>query len=216
MDKHQRRSRWINILTAVIIIVAILAVYIFSIGRILVKDDSPQQADAAFVLQGLIPSRILHAVDLYHEGQISKIIMVEEYKSADELLDEKGVEILLFEQLNKDIAMQLGVPEDDIIILPGAARSTKDEAIILGEYLSTNDYFNSITIVTSPSHSFRSFMITDNALNKLDREVILSSQPTTYEDFNPSRWFLNRENIEEVIFETIKTLSYYLIEQFQF
>ena len=45
-------------------------------------------------------------------------------------------------------AMDLGIPEEDVIILDGNSRSTQDEAVTFREYVRNNEEIRSIVLVT--------------------------------------------------------------------
>jgi len=201
-----------KILTALIILIVF---YFLSIGHILVHEDKIRKCDAAVVLNGEIPSRILQGIDMYEEGYVNEIIMSNLYV-ADEvhkLLDSKGFDLSDGADNNKDLAIQAGVPDEDIIILNGNARSTIDESQVVGEYFSNNSEYKSIMIVTSKYHSYRASKIFENQFKKLDLDIEIISVPTKYEEFDSYLWFTDRESIDSVIFETIKLTVFYLIEQ---
>jgi len=196
-------------------LIILLVVYFLSIGHILVYENELKKCDVAVVLKGEIPCRILQGIDLYEEGYIDEIIMSDLYVS-DEiniLLDSKGFDLSDGSDNNKDLAVQAGVPAKDIIIVNGNARSTIDEAEAVGEYFLNNSEYESIMIVTSKYHSFRATKIFRNQFKKLDLDIEIISIPTNYEEFDSYLWFTDRESIDSVIFETIKLIAFYLIEQ---
>jgi|LSQX01.2.fsa_nt_gb uncharacterized SAM-binding protein YcdF (DUF218 family) len=209
-----RKSKFRKLISAILIVAISGMVYILSMGHILTREDELKKADVIVVLLGSIPDRILQAVDLYKDGYGDKIIMVETEKIGNEVLIEKNVNVALQEEINEAIALQLGVPEEDIIILEGNAKSTQDEAVKIRDFLSSKPEISSIMLVTSKSHSFRAAAIFEKALAKLDKEVRVISYPTKYDPFDPGKWYQDRNQIEQVIFETIKLLNFYLREQF--
>lgn len=202
---------------AIFLICALLGItYLLSMGSILVRTDELKKSDGIVVLMGSIPDRILQAVELYKEGYGEKIIMVETYKRGYELLEKKNIDdIPLNEKLNELIAIKMGVPEEDIIIIEGNTDSTQDKAIRVRDYLRENLNISSLILVTSKSHSFRATKIFEKAFNKLDNKVEVISCPTKYDEFDEKNWYKDREQIETVIFETIKLMNFYLREQFQ-
>ena len=54
--------------------------------------------------------------------------------------------VALQEEINEAIAVQLGVPEEDIIILEGNAKSTQDEAVKIRDFLSSKPEISSIIL----------------------------------------------------------------------
>lgn len=204
-----------------IILVIILAffllagIYLYSIGDFLVEEDFPKECDIIVVLMGSIPDRILGACDLYQKGYGQKIVLVETHKIGYNILEERNINVTIEENLNKYIAIKSGVIEDDIVIIPGDTKSTQDEAICVRDYLNKNDEIGSLILVTSKYHSMRSKRIFEKALNKLNRKIEIISCPTEYDDFNEKAWWTDREDIEKVVFETIKFINYYIREQFE-
>lgn len=205
-----------KIITGLLLSFVLLVIwYTFSVGELLVRTDELEKGDGIVVLLGSIPDRILEAVDLYHEGYGDKIIMVETEKEGYEHLVDKNVDIPLQERVNELIAVKLGVPKEDIIILEGNTNSTQDEAIEVRNYLKEKPDISSILLVTSRSHSFRSGEIFEKAFSSLDHDVKLISRPTKYDSFDSRNWYMKREQIEEVVFETIKLIHFYIKEQFE-
>ena len=45
-------------------------------------------------------------------------------------------------------AVDMGIPEEDIIVLDGNSRSTQDEAMTFREYVRNNEEIRSIVLVT--------------------------------------------------------------------
>lgn len=197
------------------ILIVLFIVYFLSIGHILVHVDEPKECDAAVVLTGEIPGRILQGIDMYKEGYVDEIIMSDLYVSKDieKLLDSRGLDLSDGAENNKNLAIQAGVPSEDIVVLDGDARSTKDEAEVVGEYFIKNSEYKSLMIITSPYHTFRASKIFENEFEKLELDIEIVSVPTEYENFNSTFWFTSRESIERVVFETIKLVAFYLIEQ---
>lgn len=196
-------------------ILALVLIYVLVIGRVLVREEEPKQADSIVVLLGGTPERIVEAVYLYREGYSEEIIMVETLKEHEDILEEEGVEIDIGEETEYSIAVQMGVPEEAITIIPARTESTQDEAVALRDYLDLDERIGSILLVTSKSHSGRSSMIFNRALRKLDHDVELTSVPSRLDDFDAKRWFTDREEIQEVLAETVKLFNYLLRERWQ-
>jgi uncharacterized SAM-binding protein YcdF (DUF218 family) len=111
-------------------------------------------------------------------------------------------------------AIDLGVPEENILILEGDAKSTQDEALIIREYIRNNRAIESIILVTSKYHSGRSKKIFRKALSGLDREISIYSSPSKYDTFNASQWWKDKEDIKWVVLEYLKLANFYFREQF--
>ncbi|TJX13972.1 YdcF family protein [Tissierella creatinini] len=211
MKKKNHRK----IIIAFIVLVIILALSFPRLGQWLVAEDDIVKSDIIVVLMGSVPDRILQAVDLYQEGEADKIVVVNSHRVAyDELLG-RDVEIPGDAQLSKTAANSLGIPNEDIIILEGDAKSTQDEALAVREFLRSNDEIDSMILVTSKYHSARAKKIFTRALDSLNRDIGILSSPTKYDSFNAKYWWRNREDAKRVITEYMKLVNFYVREQFE-
>ena len=185
-----------------------------SLGNYLVAEDEPQQSDIIVLLMGSGPDRMLGAVDLYHAEYADEIVMVRNKMRGYDLVVSQGVKIPHDTDIAKEVAVQLGVPEEKITVLPGDTLSTQDEAIAAREYLKTEPDIDSLIIVTSKSHSGRAKKIFVKTMSSIDREIKVLSCPTEYDDFNADRWWKDREDFKRVVLEYLKLMHFYLREQF--
>jgi uncharacterized SAM-binding protein YcdF (DUF218 family) len=149
-----------------------------SLGTFLISQDEPQPSDIIVLLMGSGPDRMLEAVDLYKQGYADQIVMVRNMVRGYDLVVSQGVKIPHDSDIAKEVAEQLGVPVENITVLPGDALSTQDEAIQVREYLKGEPNINSLIIVTSKSHSGRAKKIFVKAMSSIDREIKLLSCPT--------------------------------------
>ncbi len=186
-----------------------------NLGRWLIAEDDLQASDMIVVLTGSVPDRILQAVDIYNERYSGKIVLVNSSRVDYDIFVERGVEIPPGDaQLSKIAAIDLGVPEENILILEGNAKSTQDEALIIREYIRNNRAIESIILVTSKFHSGRSKKIFRKALNGLDRKINIYSSPSKYDPSNINQWWKDREDINWVVLEYLKLANFYFREQF--
>jgi len=182
-------------------------------GNWLVKEDIPSHADAMMLLMGNFPERVLQAVDLYHEGRADRLIIVYESMGPYGLLELRGADVIRTTTLAHDAAVALGIPSDKITMLPGDARSTLDEAIALREYLKVSSAADTIILVSSPAHMRRSYIIFRTILRDPERPLYVGSSPSAYSGFNPEKWWRRREDIQSVLSEYIKLLSFMIVEK---
>ena len=204
------------------ILLVLFAFFIFvstlimpNLGRWLVDEDKLQAIDMIVVLTGSVPDRILQAVDIYNERYSDKIVLVNSYRGNYNIFVERGVEIPPGDaQLSKIAAINLGVPEENILILEGSARSTQEEALVIREYIRNNREIESIILVTSKFHSGRAKKIFKKALSSLDREIDICVRSSKYDMSNVDEWWRNREDFEGVVFEYLKLANFYFREQF--
>ena len=186
-----------------------------SLATHLVAQDEPQQSDIIVLLMGSGAERVPGAVDLYEAGYADQIVMVRNMVRGYDLLVSQGVEIPHDTDIAKEIAGQLGVPEEMITVLPGDALSTQDEAIAVREYLKSATEINSLIVVTSKYHSGRAKKIFVKAMKPIDREIKVISCPTEYDDFNTAGWWRDREDLKRLAMEYLKLVNFYLREQFE-
>ena len=111
-------------------------------------------------------------------------------------------------------AIDLGIPEEDVLILEGNSRSTQDEALTIREYIRNNREIKSIILVTSKFHSRRAKQIFKKALSVLDREIDIYSSPSKYDPSSANQWWKDREDIKWVVLEYLKLATFYFWEQF--
>jgi uncharacterized SAM-binding protein YcdF (DUF218 family) len=186
-----------------------------SLGNYLVAEDEPQQSDIIVLLMGSGPDRMLGAVDLFKQGYADHIVMVRNMVRGYDLVVSQGVKIPHDTDIAKEVAVQLGVPEEKITVLPGDALSTQDEALQVREYLKSETDIESLIIVTSKSHSGRAKKIFVKAMSSIDREVQVISCPTQYDDFNAEGWWQSREDLKRGVLEYLKLMNFYAREQFR-
>ncbi|WP_276619275.1 YdcF family protein [Syntrophomonas wolfei] len=168
------------------------------------------------MLMGSGPDRILGAVDLYEQGYAPRIVMVDNWQPGYELLESRGLELPRDAELAASVGVQLGVPEEAFIILPGNARSTQDEALIITQYLKEQQAgVDKVLLVSSKFHSKRSAKLFRWALGGLNREVKVLSCPTSYDDFNAASWWQSREDTKRVVLEYTKLANFYLVDRWR-
>jgi uncharacterized SAM-binding protein YcdF (DUF218 family) len=186
-----------------------------TLGSFLVAEDEPQPSDIIVLLMGSGPDRMLGAVEFYQSGYADEILMVRNMVRGYDLVVSQGVKIPHDTDIAREVAMQLGVPEEKITVLPGDALSTQDEVIQMREYLKSEPDIDSLIIVTSKSHSGRANKIFVKAMNSLDREIKVLSCPTEYDDFNAEKWWKNREDLKRGVLEYLKLMHFYVKDQFE-
>ena len=199
-----------------IILLALLVVFFRYAGFGIVTSDAPEKADLIIVLMGSGPDRILGAVELYEQGYAPRIMMVENWQPGYELLESRGVSLPRDAELAAMVGVQLKVPEEAFIILPGDARSTQDEALIVTQYLKEQQLkVDKVLLVSSKYHSRRSAKIFRWALRGLERDVKVLSCPSSYDDFNAAAWWNSREDAKRVVMEYAKLVNFYLLDRWR-
>ncbi|MGE5390448.1 MAG: YdcF family protein [Deltaproteobacteria bacterium] len=208
MDKKQK------IWVVLFVIIAGLTYFVHNAGYYLVREDKLVSADVIVVLMGGGPERILEAVDLYKAGYGNRILMVENDQPGYKLLKSRKVSIPREADLNKSIGMQLGVPSNAFIILPGDAQSTQEEATHIKKYLKAHPELGSIILVSSRYHTYRSAKIFERILNRdSGKKISIIARPSRYSAFNEKAWWKSQEDAEQVVYEYVKLVAFYTIDR---
>ena len=208
------RTKRKYIVAAVLIVLIGVLLVISQIGNFLVADDSLENGTVV-ILMGSIADRALEAADVYNEGYADSVVLVDSYMNGYDKLVERGVVIPGYADISKMAAVELGIPQNLVVLLEGNARSTRDEAVTIKEYLMDNKEITTIVLVTSSYHSKRSKLIFSKVLKELDRVVKVIARPSKYDDFNPERWWSRREDAKRVVLEYLKLSYFYLWEQYR-
>ncbi|OQA17294.1 MAG: hypothetical protein BWY61_02142 [Firmicutes bacterium ADurb.Bin354] len=170
-------------------------------------------ADAIVVLMGSFPERVLQAVDLYHEGKAGHLLIVYESMGPYQVLKLRGADIIRTTEQVRDAAIDLGVPADRITMLPGEARSTLDEAVAVREYIRGSHDIDTLLLVSSPTHMRRAYMIFRKVLRSSEKPVFVGTCPSSYSSFSPDKWWRQKEDVQSVVSEMVKILSFLSIER---
>jgi uncharacterized SAM-binding protein YcdF (DUF218 family) len=184
-------------------------------GKWLVKEDVPAHADAMVLLMGNFPDRVLQAADLYHEGKAGKLLIVEENMGPFSALEARGADIVSNTKQAHKAAVALGIPSDSITVLPGNARSTMDEAIIVSDYLRGYPGIDTLLLVSSSAHLRRASMIFRTAFSNSGLPVYIGCSPSHYSGFRPERWWRRKEDIQVILSEYVKILNFVAVEKRQ-
>lgn len=202
--------------TFLLVLVALSAAYIGGCRRAgtwLVKESVPSHADALVLLMGNFTDRVLKTADLYRSGIADRVIIAEESMGGYKGLTDRGVKIISHTSQAVSSLVALGVPADSITILPGDARSTLDEAVIVRDYIGTNPGLDTLILVSSPYHLRRSSVIFGKAFKEAGLTVFTGTSGSgTYTGFDADRWWRSKEDIQHVLTEVIKIGSFVTVE----
>lgn len=182
-------------------------------GTWLVKDDAPEHADVMVLLMGNLSDRVLQVDDLYENGTATTIWIVEPYLDDYRALERRGVHV--FTDTDRAIRALdgLGIPGENIHILPGNASSTQMEAESVRAYLRTTAPVDTLLLVSSSSHMRRAFNIFRAAFKAMEDAPVLLCSPSSYSDFHPEKWWKDREDIQNVVLEYLKMTNFLLFEK---
>ncbi len=200
---------------AFVLLLLLLAFFsIKNMGLLLVSKDKPLPSDMIFVLLGPVPDRALLAAEFFNDGLTHKILMANEYQA--------GLDAALAERLHIDktsdvfvkALQSLNVPANAIEVLPDVAASTRDEAIILRNYLEQHPDIKSVMIVTSSFHGLRAKKLFSLAIEGLEHEVRLVVPENKHSVFNAKKWWSDRYSATMVALEYLKLANFYFSDRF--
>ena len=205
-----------------IIIVLILLLAVGSCrkaGTWLVKKDHTEHADVMVMLTGTLADRVLQTADLYNQNIAPRILIVEAGMGPDSILEERGVHITSISMQVRDVLIQLGIPADSIVFLPGGATSTRMEAEIVRDYLRDPEIsiIHSLLLVSSAHHTRRAYKLFRAAMHPIrgsrEEAILVSCSPSTYTDFHAEHWWRSSNDIQKVVKEYLKLINFYLFEK---
>lgn len=185
-------------------------------GPYLVLDQRSARADAIVILMGSIPDRFLAAVDAYNMHYAEKILIVEENMLGLNYLREMGYDVHTNSEQCASLLIQVGVSEEQIVIISGNARSTLMEAQAIKKWLSDHPQTDTLLLVSSASHMRRAHMIFDHILNhKASHQIVIFTYPSKYSGYNASKWYASKEDIQTTLSEYLKMLSFIFVERWR-
>jgi len=198
-----------------LLILVSMAYTILHAGTFLIRRDTLMKGDAILILMGSIADRTLEASDLYNQGLADQLLVVEENMGSVNLLQLRGAKLISNTEQCRNVAIELGIPDSCITIIPGGANSTKMEARLISEFIQRSGQIDTLLVVTSAAHTRRAGMIFSNAFKKYGLNVTVITCPSKYSSYTGIDWYKHREEIQEVVYEYIKLSAFLVIEQFR-
>jgi len=178
------------------------------LGQFLVVAHEPQKSDLIVCLAGGNIERGLATADLYREGLAPSVFLTdEELPDGYALLKERGLHYPENIDLLVMVLRGLGVPEAAVLRSPRRVTSTYDEALSVKGLIERHGY-DSIILVTSPTHSRRAWMIFKRVLREEGCRIFMV--PTPYSGFHPGDWWEKREYTRQVVLEYQKIFFFLL------
>lgn len=202
---RRRRRRWFAILAVVMLFCGILVWWnrvplLRSWGRSLnVGQPLTQPVDYVVVLGGGIESRPFVAAEIYRAGFTTDIVIVKPLLRRHDALSNAPEE-----ELSKEVLLRLGVPEQNILLLPGEVDSTEDEMRRLSEFLEDKDHPR-VAVVTDDYHTRRASILLQRICGSKLAEFEIVSAPV--DDFSPDDWWQSEHGIGTYLLETVKLIS---------
>lgn len=177
-------------------------------GRYLDVNEPLERADAIFVLAGARAERWLEAVALHRERWAPRIVLSPGHSEAAEReVREAGVRFPSDAERARDAMVQLGVPLNDIVILPHELDNTAQEAAAIRAVFQREGW-TALIVVTSVYHSRRVQLAIRREFRDTQGRVIVRT--TRYDSATPRRWWAARRDIRYVASELQKLVLYRL------
>lgn len=213
--KSRRPSLWKWIFFLLIILYGVISYYhgplLTRMGQYLVVEHEPAQADLIVCMMGENVDRGLEAARVYGKGLAPQIFVArEEIPDGMAALREEGIDYPESRDLMIDLLVDLGVPRNACLTTDQFVGSTFEEIQVVRE-VALEKGFRSFLVVTSPTHTRRTYMTFRNAFEEEDVDVRMV--PTEYSGFQAKTWWKSHRYVQEVIVEYQK-LIYYTLKYF--
>lgn len=196
----------------------LLALYSFrtpllqNVGGFLVEEDPLAAADAIAVPSGSFPDRVLEAATLYRDGFAPRVLLCREREGpAFKRLRALGVDVPRGFELNRSVALQLGVPPQAISAVEQLPGSTYSEARRVIREARARGY-RSLLLVTSKYHTRRAGLIYRHLAGDA-LEIIV--RPAREDSFESEAWWRSRTMTRRVIIEYQKLLVFLLLDRWR-
>ena len=200
---------------ATMIFILLICILIFvNMGNFLVVDQDIVTTDAIVILMGGPTTTVHDAAEIYLTGYADEIIMAQTVAKTGEPDPLTGLLSTGETERSRLILIDLGVPEEDIMIIPSMTRSTRDEAVAVSGYLADRTDIHSFILVTKPYHTRRSVITFNRAINDLNRRVEIISRASIYDPFQAEGWWRDEKASRQVVLEFLKIINYYFLELF--
>ncbi|MDA1185951.1 MAG: YdcF family protein [Acidobacteria bacterium] len=179
-----------------------------NLGFFLAQEDELQPADAILVLSGTTISRALEGADLYLEGHAPRIVLSQDQPPIGmPELAARGILFVTGASRTHWVLLQLGIPDQAILIPEQIHGNTAAEAITLRE-MATREGWNRVIVVSSRYHLRRAAFAFRRELRGTEIQVLM--RRTRYENFEPDQWWRRRRDIRAVVEEMPRLAAYVL------
>jgi uncharacterized SAM-binding protein YcdF (DUF218 family) len=153
-------------------------------------------------------SRPLEGADLYLAGYAPLIVLIRDQPPIGmPALAERGILFIDGATRTYGVFLQLGIPDDAIIIPERIHANTAEEAVTLSE-MAARERWNRIIVVSSTYHLRRAAFALRRELRGTDIQVLM--RKTRYEPFEPIEWWRQRRDIRAVAEELPRLVTYVL------
>lgn len=164
------------------------------VGDFLIVDDPLTPADAVVALGGGGRDRVSHATLLFDQGYADWFVVTNARS------DMPGIRASYGELMQQEAIWQ-GVPEQHILIAPGIAETTYDEAVAMRR-LAQEQGWRFLIVVTDPFHTRRARMAFREAFE--GSHITVAIQPVNEHWYQPSSWWQSRDGLRQTWTEYAK------------
>ncbi len=187
---------------SLIAVLGTIGFYFFlrALGAYLIIADDLEQMDAVVVLSGGGLSRREEGAKLFKEKYAKILVLTETGETVSDL----GVN---YSTILKQEAIQMGIPDDAILITQEHAINTQEEAIAVKKLLE-NSELKSTVVITDPFHTRRARMIFQDVFQNTDINV--NVRPVIGSWYRSDTWFVSKRGWEATIQEYLRIIGYKL------
>jgi uncharacterized SAM-binding protein YcdF (DUF218 family) len=187
--------------------VLILGAALFlSLGRILTAVDPLQHADAIYVLAGTRVARAAEAARLYHEGYAPRVVLSPGLAEPSEVaLRSRGIRIPSEIEVAREVALQLEVPADAIVMIATPVDNTAQEVEAITSLIEEQRWTRLIVISDRASTRRVGY-----AFRRVFKNRVQIFVTCNHDDrYDPRRWWSTRASIRLTMYEAPKLLAYW-------
>lgn len=167
-------------------------------GRYLIAEDPLAKGDLVVVLSGHTYLCVPEAARLYHERFAPKILLTNAPRPAgQEDLLRLGIRYPDALELSLQLLAALRVPSETILAIPERPEDLRAEANMVSRFLA-NRPTRTLILVTPKAQGLRAHKIFGEALGA---KVRLVMRPASADRFDPERWWQNRNDFKQVVWE---------------
>jgi len=195
---YHRLKSVVLIVSLLFLIMLLYPVWLPWIGEFLVISEPLHKADALVILAGIENERIAAGAQLFKQGYADWFILTD---MRLDIPDSQGV----YSANVMRKAVDQGIPSERILIAPGQASTTDEEAILLRNFIATTG-LHSLIIVTSPYHTLRAHLILHEAFR--DSGVTFTVYPIPNENYRADVWWQNPFDRKQTLLEYTKILAH--------
>ena len=171
-----------------------------AMGGYLIIADDLKQMDAVVVLSGGGLSRREEGAKLFKERYAKIFVLTETGETVSDL----GVN---YSTVLKQEAIQMGIPDDGILITQEHANNTLEEAIAVKQLLE-NSELKSAVIITDPFHTRRARMLFQDVFE--DTDIDINVRPVIGSWYRSDTWFASKRGWEATVQEYLRIIGYKL------